>query len=97
MSEKAAKRLRTCIGCGRQSDKMKLARIVRTSDGRIEFDASGRVAGRGAYVCSLECLEKAFATRKLQRALKTTVSKDDADRIMSEAAAALNANARVEE
>lgn len=80
----AEKRVRTCIGCGARSDKTGLYRIVRNADGEVMFDASGRAAGRGAYVCSLECLKSAAKAKKVQRALRTNVEHDEIDRIASE-------------
>ncbi|AJC11917.1 hypothetical protein JI75_03795 [Berryella intestinalis] len=77
------KRQRTCIGCGATSDKTALLRIVRTSDGAAQVDPKGRMAGRGAYVCSQECFEKAARTSKLQRALKMKI---DDDQVISIAA-----------
>ena len=44
------KRERTCISCGAKSDKLTLMRIVRRADGSVEFDPTGRIPGRGAYV-----------------------------------------------
>lgn len=82
------KRVRSCIGCGKQADKMQLYRIVRTPDGTVCFDATGRSAGRGAYVCSVACLDAAWKARKLGRALKTNVTDDDAQRIAIEIASA---------
>ena len=87
----AEKRVRTCIGCGARSDKMKLLRIVRSADGAIAFDASGRAAGRGAYVCSLACLESAAKAKKVQRALKMNVGHDEIERIAAEMIAAMSA------
>ena len=78
------KRARTCIGCGKQSDKVTLLRIVRSPEGEVSFDKSGRAAGRGAYVCSIECFDKARKQRKLQRALKVSVEENVADRVRSE-------------
>lgn len=78
------KRIRTCIACGRQQGKTDLLRIVRTVDGAAVFDGSGRLAGRGAYVCSMECLEKAHGTKRLDRALKMRVSDQDYERIAAE-------------
>lgn len=69
------------MGCGQRSDKVTLMRIMRTPEGAVAFDATGRKAGRGAYVCSLECFEKALAGRKLQRALKCGIEKEDAEGI----------------
>lgn len=78
------KRERTCIGCGEQSGKTSLIRIVRLTDGQVAYDPTGRVAGRGAYACSAECLRKALGAKKLQRALKTAIRGEDAERILAE-------------
>ena len=68
-----------------QSDKVELLRIVRV-DGGVKFDSTGRVPGRGAYVCSDECLEKAFETRKLQRALRCGIERSDMDQVRADMA-----------
>ena len=90
----AQKRQRTCIGCGVQADKMQLHRIVRTAEGKIAFDASGRTAGRGAYVCSAKCLEDAVGKHKLQRALRCDVSTDELQEIIDGALEALGERVR---
>lgn len=77
------RRRRTCIACGRQDDKVQLRRIVRLADGSVRFDATGRMPGRGAYVCSAACLEAARG-RRLSRALRTQVSEDDYAQIAGE-------------
>ena len=82
---------RSCIGCGRRDAKARLLRIVRTAPGLASFDATGRVPGRGAYVCSAGCLAKAAKTKKLDRALRTGVSKQDFDRIAGEIACVADA------
>ena len=81
--EARAKRTRTCIGCGAQSDKVELMRLVRTDAG-VKFDATGRVPGRGAYVCSRECLDKAIAARKLQRALRCGIEQEEFNQIKAD-------------
>ena len=86
MAEGSVKRQRTCIGCGAKSDKVQLKRIVRTADGSVRYDATGRVPGRGAYVCSTECLAGAIASRKLQRALKCVVERSCADQVLADMA-----------
>ncbi len=68
-----------------RSDKVELLRIVRTEAG-VRFDATGRVPGRGAYVCSGKCLESAFASRKLQRALRCGIERSDMDRVIADMA-----------
>ena len=90
MAGVAKKRTRTCIGCGKQSDKVELHRIVRTSEGSVQFDEGGRVPGRGAYVCSRECLEAASSKGKLQRSLRCNVGKDEATQVAFELERALS-------
>jgi len=88
MAEAREKRVRTCVGCGEQSGKETLMRIMRAADGSVSFDPTGRGAGRGAYVCSQACFEQALKSRKLQRALKCGIEKEDAEGIAAQIAAA---------
>lgn len=62
--------LRKCIGCGEMRPKKKLLRVVRTPEGEIKIDPTGKLNGRGAYVCSAACLERAQKARRLERALQ---------------------------
>ncbi len=64
-----------------------LLRGVRDADGRVSFDATGRAAGRGAYVCSPECFAVACKTKKLDRALRCRLGEQDYERIAGEMAA----------
>lgn len=51
--------LRTCIACRAVKDKREMLRIVRTPDGDIKLDLTGKAAGRGAYICGdKECIKK---------------------------------------
>ena len=81
MTNHEVKRERTCVGCGRKSSKDDLRRIVRNAEGGISFDESGRAPGRGAYACSVACFEKAYATRKLQRALRCSIGQEEAQSV----------------
>lgn len=87
---RTAKRQRTCIACGVHADKATLHRIVRASDGTVSFDATGRMPGRGAYVCSEKCLAAALKAGKLARALRAKLGQDDYDRIACDLARALH-------
>ncbi|MCH4184396.1 MAG: YlxR family protein [Eggerthellaceae bacterium] len=80
----ASQRVRTCIGCGAQRRKDDLIRIVKTSEGEISYDANGHSAGRGAYVCSIDCFERARASHRLDRALKIKVADQDYEMIADE-------------
>jgi len=84
MTEPKSKGVRTCIVCRCQSGKRDLKRIVRCSDGSVRYDATGRLPGRGAYVCSVDCMNAALRTRKLQGALKVAVSAEDTATIAEE-------------
>lgn len=65
---------RKCIGCGESKDKKELVRIVRSKDGEISIDATGKKNGRGAYICkSAECLRKAVKSKGLERSFKTAI------------------------
>lgn len=79
---------RSCIACGAHGQKAGLYRIVRGPEG-ASFDPTGRAPGRGAYVCSAECLDAACKTGKLDRALRTKLGHDDYERIAGDLARAL--------
>ena len=65
---------RRCTGCGEMKDKKELIRVVRTPDGTIAVDRTGKMNGRGAYLCdNLSCLQKAQKKRSLQRSLSTNI------------------------
>ena len=65
---------RQCVGCRTKRDKRDLLRIVKTPEGEIVLDATGKKSGRGVYVCpDPECLRKARKSRGLERALETTI------------------------
>lgn len=68
--------MRMCIGCRERYPKRELIRVVRrASDGEIVVDASGKISGRGAYLCrdKASCLERAVKTRALERQLEHPV------------------------
>ncbi|HON41667.1 MAG TPA: YlxR family protein [Bacillota bacterium] len=68
---------RTCVGCGKVTDKRSLVRIVRSPEGDVVVDPTGKRSGRGAYVCAArECLQRALRTGKLSKALETAVPED---------------------
>ena len=66
---------RTCIGCNSKKNKNELIRIVKNKDGNISIDRTGKANGRGAYICdSIECLEKAIKSKRLERTFETKIS-----------------------
>jgi len=78
--------LRTCVICRERQPKRSLTRIVRTPDGEIRLDASGKLNGRGAYVC-VECrgLGDSHFRAELGHALKSAVTDEDMARLAEEA------------
>jgi predicted RNA-binding protein YlxR (DUF448 family) len=73
---------RTCIGCMQTKPKRELVRVVRTPDGHIEIDPTGKKPGRGAYLCRrAECWEKALSKGALTRALQVAPSEEEKARL----------------
>jgi predicted RNA-binding protein YlxR (DUF448 family) len=69
--------LRKCIGCQEMLGKKTLIRIVRTPEGEVSVDVTGKKPGRGAYLCgSLDCFRQTRKARGLERALNTSVSSE---------------------
>ena len=65
---------RQCVGCREMKDKKALLRIVKTPEGEILLDSTGKRSGRGAYVCpDPECLKKARKSRALERAFDAAI------------------------
>lgn len=66
---------RTCVACRTTQAKVRLVRIVRTPEGTIEVDRTGKRNGRGAYLCPQRCCwEEALRQGQLERALRATLT-----------------------
>ncbi|MGQ9512310.1 RNase P modulator RnpM [Thermodesulfitimonas sp.] len=77
--------LRQCVGCREMKPKKELIRIVRTPDGAILVDQTGKKSGRGAYICaSPECINAAIKNKRLQRALERDIPTEIIDAIREE-------------
>lgn len=77
--------LRKCTGCQEMKSKKEMMRILRTSEGDIILDTTGRKNGRGAYVCcSMECFEKAVKNRGLEKSLKCKVPEETYESLKKE-------------
>lgn len=69
--------LRMCSGCGEMKPKRELVRIVRSNDGTISLDPTGKKAGRGAYICNdVECLKKAQKAKRLERSFSSQIPEE---------------------
>lgn len=63
-----------CVGCRERKDKRALTRIVRTPEGEVIVDPTGKKAGRGAYICpNQDCLEKVLKSKGLEKALEVSI------------------------
>ncbi|HZO73219.1 MAG TPA: YlxR family protein [Ktedonobacteraceae bacterium] len=70
--------LRTCVSCRETKPKRELLRVVRTPDGHVAIDATGKKSGRGAYLCArLSCWEQAVHKKRLEQELETTIAEED--------------------
>ena len=77
--------LRQCIGCGEMKNKREMIRILKTAEGEIVLDATGRKNGRGAYLCpSMDCFLKAKKSRGLDRSFKMAVPAEVYERLEKE-------------
>ena len=66
--------IRTCIGCSAAKPKKELIRIVKTTEGEVLIDLTGKKNGRGAYICpNISCLEKAIKTKRLSRTFEMPI------------------------
>ena len=66
--------MRNCVGCMESKNKSDLIRVIKTPEGQVVVDGTGRKNGRGAYICpSIECLKKAKKTKALQRSLNIVI------------------------
>ena len=78
---------RQCVGCRTMKDKKALIRVVRTPEGQIVLDATGKKSGRGAYLCmDMACLKKARKSRALERAFSLEIPDDVYDALESQMA-----------
>ena len=76
---------RQCMGCRERKNKRDLIRVVRQTTGEVSLDFSGKLNGRGAYICpDPECLKRARKARSLERSLETSIPEEVYDRLEKE-------------
>ena len=77
--------MRSCCGCKEKKPKRELIRVVRSPEGEVSFDITGRKSGRGAYICNCKtCLAKAKKSNALSRALEAQIPEEVFERLMGE-------------
>lgn len=68
---------RTCMGCNLKKDKTDLIRIVKNKLGEIKVDYTGKMEGRGTYICKSEdCLNKAIKNKRISKMLEAEINDD---------------------
>ena len=76
---------RQCLGCNEHKPKKELLRVVRTPDGEITLDFTGKKSGRGAYICyDVKCLKKARKSKRIDKSLEVSVSEEIYDKMERE-------------
>ena len=77
--------LRMCTGCMQMKPKKELIRVVRSPEGEVSVDLTGKKSGRGAYICKdIECLEKAVKAKRLGRNLEVSIDESILNRLKEE-------------
>ena len=77
--------MRKCVGCGEMKSKKEMMRILKTAEGNIVLDVTGKMNGRGAYLCkSEECLKKARKNRGIERSFKMSILTEVYDNLEKE-------------
>ena len=68
---------RTCMGCNEKKEKKQLVRIVCNKLGEVTIDKTGKLEGRGAYICdNIECLEKVIKTKRIEKVLNKNLDEE---------------------
>ena len=76
---------RQCLGCNEHKPKVELLRVVRTPEGDVVLDFTGKKSGRGAYICrNVSCLKKARRSKRIDKSLDVVIPEDVYDRMESE-------------
>ncbi|MBI2860680.1 MAG: YlxR family protein [Chloroflexi bacterium] len=77
---------RTCVVCRSTRDKKQLVRLVRSTQGNVQVDLTGRMAGRGAYLCrEWQCWEAGLKRKRIEQALRGPLSNEDRDSLIEQA------------
>ncbi len=79
--------MRMCLGCGEMKAKKELIRVVKSPEGEISLDLTGKKSGRGAYICrSAECFAKARKARRFEKTFSCMITEEVYDSMEKELA-----------
>ena len=69
--------VRQCLGCNEHKPKKEMLRVLRTPEGEVTLDFTGKKSGRGAYICpKVSCLKRARKSRRIDRALECSIPEE---------------------
>ena len=78
---------RQCVGCAQMKNKTELIRIIKTPEGEVILDSTGKKNGRGAYICrNPECYKKAVKAKRLERSFSMPIPESVSEQILKELA-----------
>ena len=68
---------RTCMGCSEKKYKKEFISIVKNKNNEINIDKTGKLEGRGAYICdNIQCLEKVIKSKRLEKVFDMKISEE---------------------
>ena len=74
--------MRMCVGCSQMKPKNELIRVVRSPEGEVSLDSTGKKSGRGAYICTdRDCLKKAVKSKRLDRTFGCEIGEELYERL----------------
>lgn len=77
--------MRMCSGCGEMKPKRELVRVVKSPEGEISVDLTGRKSGRGAYICkNPDCLKKAKKSKRFERSFSMQIPEEIYEKLYRE-------------
>ena len=77
--------MRKCNGCGEQKPKKELVRIVKSPEGEVSLDLTGKASGRGAYICNnADCLQKARKSHRIDKAFEIAIPDEVYEQMLTE-------------
>ncbi len=77
--------MRKCNGCGEQKPKKELVRIVKSPNGEVSLDLTGKASGRGAYICNnADCLQKARKSHRIDKAFEIAIPDEVYEQMLTE-------------
>ena len=77
--------MRMCVGCREMKEKRELIRVVRSPEGEVSLDPTGKKSGRGAYVCdNEECIKRCVKGKLLNKTFKTFLSEEVYEKLLAD-------------